>query len=207
MVHCSATHDDAFEGTTRSVGCTSALLPRISAKAIARWFRKVEKTVSNSKAEPNSARHAPFVLEIGGSTKTLLKPIDEAREVRISAKPLTTWLTNHKNDTPISHSAGRPPFYLEIGSTAGRTVKTRTLSSEEGRAEMRRVLTRNPSSEGIARCLDRGGSVKPLRVRQTHRIDPAPAARTSSVGMASTTAQRNARDSKGARSHPAKRRG
>ncbi|KAJ1472965.1 hypothetical protein T484DRAFT_3383251 [Baffinella frigidus] len=64
MVHCSATHGDAFEATTRSVGCASALLPRISAKAIATWFRKEEKAASNSKAESNCATHAPLVLEV-----------------------------------------------------------------------------------------------------------------------------------------------
>ena len=82
MVQCSATHDDAFEATTRSVGCASALLPRISVKAIARWFRKEAKVegvckeemaVSRSKAKRNCARDAPFVLAI---SKTLSDLVD-----------------------------------------------------------------------------------------------------------------------------------
>ncbi|KAJ1472969.1 hypothetical protein T484DRAFT_1752402 [Baffinella frigidus] len=73
MVHCSATHDDAFEATTRSVGCAAALLPRISAKAIATWFRKEEKAVSNRKAESNCATQRSVVLEVDN---TLLGMVD-----------------------------------------------------------------------------------------------------------------------------------
>jgi len=57
MGHYSETRDDAFEGATSSVGCAAALLPCM-------WSRKHEKTVSNSKAESNSARDAHFVFKI-----------------------------------------------------------------------------------------------------------------------------------------------
>jgi len=90
MMHCSATHDGAFEATTRSVGCASALLPRISFKAIARWFRKgekvggvrkEEKVVSKSKAERTCARDAPFVLVISKTLSDLVEPLPSCHEI------------------------------------------------------------------------------------------------------------------------------
>ncbi|KAJ1472966.1 hypothetical protein T484DRAFT_1913806 [Baffinella frigidus] len=81
MVHCSETHGDALEATTRSVGCAAALLPRISVKAIATWFRKEKKVggfrkefmaVSNQ-AESNCAKDVPLILVI---SKTLSDLVD-----------------------------------------------------------------------------------------------------------------------------------
>ena len=140
MVRCSATCDDAFEGTTRSVGCAAVLLPRISVKAVATWFHKQEKAVSNSKAE--HTQDAPSVFEIN---MTWLDPVDEAHDTHISTKPVTTWYTTSKDDETVlnSKAAGdrHPPFCLEIGSgTAGRNaeeVKT-PISSKDAWAEMRR---------------------------------------------------------------------
>jgi hypothetical protein len=123
MGHYSATHDDACEATTRSVGCAAAFLPRM-------WFRKEEQAVS----EPKSARAAPFVLEIG---MNLLDPVDHA--VPISAKPAVTWFETRENDSIMLH---RRAASLKIGSgTAGQNfeeVKTPTLSDDNVWTEMRR---------------------------------------------------------------------
>ena len=78
MGHSTATQDEAFEATTRSVGCVAALLPRISLKAVAKWFRQEEQAalnskqaVLNSKAE-RSARYAPCVVETDSTLSDLL---------------------------------------------------------------------------------------------------------------------------------------
>ena len=81
MGHIFETHDDAIGTSTRSVGCVAALLPRISPKkAITNWYtkRRQENTAvsavpdSKAEAEGKSARHVPFILEIG---ETPLDPV------------------------------------------------------------------------------------------------------------------------------------
>ena len=180
-----ATHDGAFP--VGSVGCASALRPLI--EAMVTRFRKEEKAVSNSNAASSRARHAPLFLEIG---KTLLEPIDEVCEFRISAKAGTTWFRPSKTvsrSNRAGNSAGRIPFLLEIGSGIPRSkVKARPPSPDEVCAETRRrrpsashVLTQNSSSVGFARCLDRGGRVEPMRVRGAHKLASPKSGRRATV--------------------------
>ena len=128
MVSCSATYDDAFEGRTSSVGCAAALLPRISAKAVATWFRRQEKGVSNSKAGvKSSTRDVPFVLEIGSKStlsdasrtrnSTLSEPVDKAQESRV------TWVSTRENGTTISwrRAASWPAATSFLSRRAGRS--------------------------------------------------------------------------------------
>ncbi|KAJ1465522.1 hypothetical protein T484DRAFT_2027834 [Baffinella frigidus] len=145
MVHCSATHGDALEATTRSVGCAAALLPRISAKAIATWFRKEKKVggvrkevvaVSNSKAESNCAKDAPLILVISKTLSDLVdhppccqeiesgtackKDGDVKTPAQRSGSGVRVANNNTKNDTTMHSkaacdSAAHPPSCLEIG--------------------------------------------------------------------------------------------
>ncbi|KAJ1483911.1 hypothetical protein T484DRAFT_1948988 [Baffinella frigidus] len=193
MVH--AAHDDAFEATTRSVGCVSALLPRISAKA---WYRKPVKSVPKSKAEHISATHAPL-------------KIDET-----SDPPVTTWATawscrqdgativytrvaSFLNGKTVSHTASAgPPFCRRVGSgTAGQNVekaKTPTVGHSAARAEMRR---RFRAANGF----------EDARPASRSALSDARVTRASSTGSFFAPAQQNAWDSNGARSTPARMRG
>ena len=129
MGHSAATQDEAFDATTRSVGCVAALLPRISLKArwfrkeeqgvSARWSRKEEQAVSNSKAE-RSARNAPCVVETDRTLSALLDSRSNAASD--SAKTLS-------NCSEISSSAEGQSI---------EEVKTSTRTNDETWAVMRR---------------------------------------------------------------------
>ena len=72
MGHSAVTHDDALVATTSSVGCTAALLPRVSLKTIVRWFHKEEKdAAAKGKRNSISTNDAPY-LEIDSTLADLL---------------------------------------------------------------------------------------------------------------------------------------
>ncbi|KAJ1470964.1 hypothetical protein T484DRAFT_1916994 [Baffinella frigidus] len=72
MVHSPATHDAAFEGTTRSSGYPSSLLLlqlRVNVAAATTWSCKQETTVSRRKAAGERAAPPPLSLECIGAPK------------------------------------------------------------------------------------------------------------------------------------------
>ncbi|KAJ1487254.1 hypothetical protein T484DRAFT_1889396 [Baffinella frigidus] len=101
---------------TRSVGCVGSLVPRISAKAISitTWYKnKGEKHVSergcaspvatsSRMAEDNSARHAPFVVEI---VNTLSNSVDTA-PILNSEEAVKTPVQAVKTPTLTAEDAG-----------------------------------------------------------------------------------------------------
>jgi hypothetical protein len=123
MGHSAAIQDEAFDATTRSVGCAAALLPRLSLKVIARWSRKEEKAAAIKKGKRNSASRAR-VAPCGGRTLAeLLYP----RSIADSGSGKTN------------------SFSIEICSSAasqnGEEVQSSTLSNDETWAVMRRRFT------------------------------------------------------------------
>ena len=177
MGHSAATQDEAFEATTRSVGCVVALLPRISLKArwfrkeeqgvSARWSRKEEQVESNSKAE-RSASHAPCVVETDSTLSDLLDSRSNAASD--SAKTLS-FFTRRSN--AASDSAKTLSDCSEISSSAEgqnvEEVKTSTRTNDETWAVMRRRFQNaHRGEQGAATQASTDGGV-PAPVQQKAR--------------------------------------